>query len=173
MSEEKETSKLMEGFAASLLGAMFFGYFGFGFGSELTNSKSKRESLIPEEVNEEYNKLCEGKSDEEKAEIFEEMKKTNPFLRNFFSKLGDSEEMDRLINLLRPFDDKAVELDNLKIRVIHKWVNNEDINIELFDEKKPTEDYAWGIYCFVEEWKAGKFGEIPLKEALDNYFEIF
>lgn len=31
------------------------------------------------------------------------------------------------------------------------------------------EDYAWAIYNFINEWKAGKFGEIGLQKALLNF----
>lgn len=37
-------------------------------------------------------------------------------------------------------------------------------------KKEIDEDYAWRIYNFIECWKAGKFGEIPLQEALDRFF---
>ena len=38
------------------------------------------------------------------------------------------------------------------------------------EEKKLTSDFAWRIYNFIQEWKAGEFGEIPLQEALDRFF---
>lgn len=28
------------------------------------------------------------------------------------------------------------------------------------------EDYAWKVYNFINEWKNGKYGEIPLQKAL-------
>jgi len=33
-----------------------------------------------------------------------------------------------------------------------------------------TEDLAWGVYNFINEWKAGNFGEISLQDALENDF---
>ena len=27
------------------------------------------------------------------------------------------------------------------------------------------EEYAWKVYNFINEWKAGKYGEIPLQKA--------
>ena len=33
-----------------------------------------------------------------------------------------------------------------------------------------TEDLAWGVYNFINEWKAGNHGEICLQEALDRDF---
>jgi len=33
-----------------------------------------------------------------------------------------------------------------------------------------TEDLAWGVYNFINEWKAGNHGEISLQDALDNDF---
>ena len=31
-----------------------------------------------------------------------------------------------------------------------------------------TEDFAWQVYNIIVEWKAGKFGERPLQEVLDE-----
>lgn len=31
-------------------------------------------------------------------------------------------------------------------------------------------DLAWGVYNFINEWKAGNYGETSLQEALDNDF---
>lgn len=28
------------------------------------------------------------------------------------------------------------------------------------------EEYAWKVYNFINDWKAGKYGEIPLQKAL-------
>lgn len=33
------------------------------------------------------------------------------------------------------------------------------------------EDTLWKYYNFVNDWKAGKFGEISLQEAIDNYLK--
>ncbi len=41
------------------------------------------------------------------------------------------------------------------------------------EDKRLTSDFAWRIYNFVHEWKAGEFGEIPLQEALDRFFQKF
>lgn len=50
-----------------------------------------------------------------------------------------------------------------------------DANAE-FEKFKKTktpainEEYAWKVYNFVIEWKNGKFGEIPLQQALNEHF---
>ena len=31
------------------------------------------------------------------------------------------------------------------------------------------EEYAWKVYNFINEWKAGKYGEIPLQKALHEH----
>lgn len=40
-------------------------------------------------------------------------------------------------------------------------------------KKEIDEEYAWRIYNFIQEWKAGEFGEMPLQEALDRFFQKF
>jgi hypothetical protein len=41
------------------------------------------------------------------------------------------------------------------------------------DYNNPTSNQAWKIYNFINSWKAGNFGEIPLTEAIDKYFKDF
>ena len=38
-------------------------------------------------------------------------------------------------------------------------------------ERKLDEETAWGIYNFINEWKAGNHGEIPLSEAIKADFD--
>jgi hypothetical protein len=33
------------------------------------------------------------------------------------------------------------------------------------------EDYAWNVYNFINRWKSGEFGEIPLQKALEQFGE--
>ena len=41
------------------------------------------------------------------------------------------------------------------------------------DYNKPTSEQAWKIYIFINSWKKGDFGIIPLTEAIDKYFQEF
>ena len=41
------------------------------------------------------------------------------------------------------------------------------------DYNKPTSEQAWKIYIFINSWKKGDFGIIPLTEAIDKYFKDF
>lgn len=34
-----------------------------------------------------------------------------------------------------------------------------------------TEEQAWKVYNFVNEWKKGNFGEVDLQSALDKHFD--
>lgn len=36
--------------------------------------------------------------------------------------------------------------------------------------RKIDEDTAWKIYNFINKWKSGDYGTIPLQDALDKYF---
>ena len=48
------------------------------------------------------------------------------------------------------------------------------INKTIYDlvyERKLNEETVWGIYNFINEWKAGNHGEIPLSEALKADFD--
>lgn len=36
--------------------------------------------------------------------------------------------------------------------------------------KRVQEGFAWKIYNFMNEWKSGDYGTIPLQDALDRYF---
>lgn len=33
------------------------------------------------------------------------------------------------------------------------------------------EDYAWKVYQFVNEWKMGEYGEVPLQKAIIENFK--
>lgn len=50
-----------------------------------------------------------------------------------------------------------------------------DANAEFEKYKKKsnvvTEDFAWAIYNFINNWKAGNYGTISLQEALNKDFE--
>lgn len=50
-----------------------------------------------------------------------------------------------------------------------------DANAEFEKYKKKcnmvTEDFAWAIYNFINNWKAGNYGAIPLQDALDKDFD--
>ena len=41
------------------------------------------------------------------------------------------------------------------------------------DYNKPTSEQAWKIYIFINSWKKGDFGIIPLNEAIDKHFKDF
>lgn len=34
-----------------------------------------------------------------------------------------------------------------------------------------TEEQAWKLYNFINDWKNGEYGEIPLSEALDKHYD--
>lgn len=34
-----------------------------------------------------------------------------------------------------------------------------------------TEELAWKVYNFINEWKEGIYGAVTLKDAIDRYFE--
>lgn len=41
------------------------------------------------------------------------------------------------------------------------------------DYNKPSSKQAWKIYIFINSWKKGDFGIIPLTDAIDKYFKDF
>lgn len=88
--------------------------------------------------------------------------------------------------------DKVLEKKHVKL--VYNWVKGHDGNMynELCDQlcnevlgydanaefekykKKSnvvTEDFAWAIYNFINNWKAGNYGTISLQEALNKDFE--
>lgn len=38
-------------------------------------------------------------------------------------------------------------------------------------KKSVSSDFAWAVYNFINEYKAGKYGVITLQQALDLYFD--
>ena len=34
----------------------------------------------------------------------------------------------------------------------------------------PTSDYMWMIYNFINDWRNGEYGTIPLQDVADSYF---
>lgn len=36
-----------------------------------------------------------------------------------------------------------------------------------------TEELAWKLYNFMNEWKQGKYGAVPLQKALDEHFSVW
>jgi len=56
------------------------------------------------------------------------------------------------------------------------WYNNSPSRTVFMDGacaayNNLTADYAWAIYNFINEYKAGNFGALTLQEALDNDFK--
>ena len=38
------------------------------------------------------------------------------------------------------------------------------------EQNKISEEFAWKVYNFINDWKNGRFGEIPLQQALNEHF---
>ena len=65
----------------------------------------------------------------------------------------------------------------------HVWFNSgdhtEDGILETYAkgirhaEDYPDSDYAWALYNFINEWKAGKFDIITLQDAINTKFKTF
>jgi hypothetical protein len=66
-------------------------------------------------------------------------------------------------------DDRLVPFDRETLRA-EAWLQGYEFAKR--HERKLNEETAWGIYNFINEWKAGNHGEIPLSEALKADFDV-
>ena len=78
--------------------------------------------LIPKSVIDEYNRRCEGKNDDEKADVFSLMMKENPFLVSFVEKFNDKEWRRCVCEEIAPIENEIMSLEGKKMSIIKKWV---------------------------------------------------